>query len=133
MIDAEGRGLHAGSESNAPARDRAAGAFALAARILNDGADPGIDDLIGDASAATALVAAGWDAETKAALAVHLAAAAKRLASCPEPVLPAFLPLALVRARFDLLQRNDDPSADLPQWRKQWILWRASKNLPAWI
>jgi hypothetical protein len=22
---------------------------------------------------------------------------------------------------------------DIPQWRKQWILWRASKNLVAWL
>ena len=133
MIDAAGRGLYSGLEGNELAPDRAAGTFALAARILNGGTDPGIDDLIGHAGAASALVGAARDAETKAALAGHLAAAAQRLASCPEAVLPAFLPLALVRAKFDLLQRNDDPSAELPQWRKQWILWRASKNLPAWV
>ena len=41
----------------------------------------------------------------------------------PPNVLPALLPLAL----------SIDGRAALPQWRKQWILWRASKNLAAWL
>ncbi|MFZ5691566.1 MAG: phytoene/squalene synthase family protein [Pseudomonadota bacterium] len=45
------------------------------------------------------------------------------IADLPEPVLPAFLPLVLVV----------EDRAALPQWRKQWILWRASKNLARWL
>jgi phytoene/squalene synthetase len=41
----------------------------------------------------------------------------------PAAVLPAFLPLALAV----------DGRSSLPQWRKQWILWRASTNLARWI
>lgn len=41
----------------------------------------------------------------------------------PETVLPAFLPLAL----------SVEGRALLPQWRKQWILWRASKHLARWL
>jgi hypothetical protein len=41
----------------------------------------------------------------------------------PDAALPAFLPLVLVV----------DDRARLPQWRKQLILWRASKNLALWI
>ncbi len=53
----------------------------------------------------------------------HLDAVKALIASMPEAVLPAFLPLALVA--HDRVQ--------LPQWRKQWILWRASKRLSDWL
>jgi phytoene synthase len=131
IIDAESGGLY-GSDApgNEPAQGNAAGVFALAARILNDGVDPGINDLTSHAGRATALVNAGQsNAETTA----HFDAVRAQLACCPDSVLPAFLPLALIRARLDLVRRTGDASADLPQWRKQWILWRASKNLGAWV
>jgi len=53
----------------------------------------------------------------------HLDAVRALIAVLPEPALPAFLPLALA---------GEDRVA-LAQWRKQWILWRASKNLAAWL
>lgn len=55
----------------------------------------------------------------------HLAAVKALVAEMPAPFLPAFLPLALLRPSLE------HPS--LPQWRKQWILWRASKNLAAYL
>lgn len=53
----------------------------------------------------------------------HREAARALLPGLPEAVLPAFLPLVLVL----------DDRVRLPQWRKQLILWRASKNLARWI
>jgi phytoene/squalene synthetase len=53
----------------------------------------------------------------------HRAAVRALIPDLPDAVLPAFLPLALaVKNR-----------GALPAWRKQWILWRASKNLVRWV
>ena len=53
----------------------------------------------------------------------HRDAVKALLPRLPEAVLPALLPLVLlVNGR-----------AALPQWRKQWALWRASKNLAGWL
>jgi phytoene synthase len=58
------------------------------------------------------------------ALARRHGEAVKALLSClPEAVLPALLPLVLMTGN----------RAGLPQWRKQWLLWRASKNLAKWL
>ena len=54
---------------------------------------------------------------------LHRDAVEALLPRLPEAVLPALLPLVLL-----MKQR-----ATLPQWRKQWILWRASKNLAGWL
>jgi phytoene synthase len=61
----------------------------------------------------------------------HLAAADDVVAKAPAAVLPAFLPVALVGpllARME--QRGDEPFAplEIPQWRRQWILWRAARK-----
>ncbi|ARQ01785.1 phytoene/squalene synthase family protein [Pseudorhodoplanes sinuspersici] len=53
----------------------------------------------------------------------HLDAVKALITSLPDAVLPAFLPLALIA----------HDRAQLPQWRKQWVLWRASRNLSAWL
>jgi phytoene/squalene synthetase len=53
----------------------------------------------------------------------HRDAVRALIPNLPDAVLPAFLPLALA---------VEDRLA-LPQWRKQWILWRASKNLARWV
>jgi phytoene/squalene synthetase len=45
------------------------------------------------------------------------------IADLPDAVLPAFLPLVL----------SVDDRVRLPQWRKQLILWRASRRLAAWM
>ncbi|MCB1472775.1 MAG: phytoene/squalene synthase family protein [Rhodobiaceae bacterium] len=49
----------------------------------------------------------------------------------PRKVAPAFLPTALVRHYLDAAGRNRDPLAQpvsVPQWRRQWILWRAARR-----
>lgn len=53
----------------------------------------------------------------------HRDAARALMTGLPSAVLPAFLPLVLLL----------DDRVRLPQWRKQLILWRASKNLAGWI
>ena len=45
---------------------------------------------------------------------------------------PAFLPVALLPAYLDRMELRDyDPfktPVDIPQWRRQWILWRAART-----
>ncbi len=43
---------------------------------------------------------------------------------------PAFLPVAWVAPLLARLARNPDPFApvELPQWRRQWLLWRAARR-----
>ena len=61
----------------------------------------------------------------------HLAAARELLDAAPPAVAPAFLPVALVRpaARPHGAPRLSSRSArrDVPQWRRQWMLWRAAR------
>jgi 15-cis-phytoene synthase len=49
-----------------------------------------------------------------------------------EKLVPALLPLALVPAYLDRMERKDyEPfrtPVDVPQWRKQWLLWRAARD-----
>jgi phytoene synthase len=61
----------------------------------------------------------------------HLSEATKRLAQAPRATLPAFLPVALVRPALDRMERRSyrpfRPS-EIPQWRRQWTLWRAART-----
>jgi len=64
----------------------------------------------------------------------HLAAANDLLATAPAAVLPAFLPVALVRPSLKQMERRGyDPfsAVEVPQWRRQWTLWRAARRLRA--
>jgi phytoene synthase len=58
----------------------------------------------------------------------HLAAASAAIARLSQALRPAFLPLALVEPYLRRTERRDyDPfhtPVELPQWRRQWILWR---------
>ncbi len=49
----------------------------------------------------------------------------------PAEVVPAFLPIALVRPALDRLDRCDypvyGPAPEVPDWRKQWVLWRSAR------
>jgi phytoene synthase len=57
----------------------------------------------------------------------HLAAV--RVPLLPRQALSAFLPLALVRPSLDRLERGDPfTPAVLSPWRRQWLIWRASRN-----
>jgi phytoene synthase len=86
------------------------------------------DAVLGPAS--PALLAAL--ADLRAIARDHLAAAARELKTAPPWTAPAYLPLALVEL---YLKRMDggryDPFktlVDVPQWRRQWALWRAGRR-----
>jgi phytoene synthase len=61
----------------------------------------------------------------------HLAEARPALAAAPAAVLPAVLPLALVRPVLGRMERRSyrpfRPQV-MPQWRRQWALWRAART-----
>jgi phytoene synthase len=153
------------------AEKTSAALIALAAQILNGGADPSIGKLAFEAGIAYAmagLLAAfprhaarrqlyipmsvldrhnarredvfGGNAtpELHAALAEmrlharrHLDAVKSLLAAAPPATAAALLPVALVRPRLARMERRQyDPfkADDLPQWRRQWVLWRAARR-----
>jgi 15-cis-phytoene synthase len=61
----------------------------------------------------------------------HLEAAQEELPGVPEVVLPALLPAALVRPVLLRMERRSyDPfkPQTLPAWRRQWLLWRATRH-----
>jgi phytoene synthase len=62
----------------------------------------------------------------------HLAAFEALLAQVPAAATPAFLPVALVPGYLAAMERADyDPFKSLvevPQWRRQWALWRAARR-----
>jgi 15-cis-phytoene synthase len=63
--------------------------------------------------------------------AAHLASVGRIIPGVPATVLPALLPLAVTRLQLDRLKRVDyDPFTppDVPQWRRQWAIWRAARN-----
>ncbi len=145
--------------------------MALAARVLIDGQDADMVELIGSAGTAYGIagllrafavhasrgqlyvpldvmdrygarlseVRAGQDTTPlRAALAElrlrarrHLTAARDTLGSAPPHALPALLPVALVRPALDRMERRGYrpfQPVELPQWRRQWALWRAARS-----
>ncbi len=58
-----------------------------------------------------------------------------RTAAISPQAAPAFLPVALVRLYLDRMERRDyDPftsPVEVPQWRRQWTLWRAARFTPS--
>ena len=61
----------------------------------------------------------------------HLGAARGLLNDAPPEVTPALLPVALVRPALDRMERRGygrSRPSELPQWRRQWILWRAARS-----
>ena len=62
----------------------------------------------------------------------HLAEANDRIAGLPLAVRSAFLPLSLVEPYLEKMDRPGyDPFrtlVEIPQWRRQWRLWRASRR-----
>jgi phytoene synthase len=104
----------------------AAPVFELAARILNDGTTADVARLCEDAGAAFGLMRTmPSDQAARAIAAERLSRAGSALTRVPERLWPAFLPLAPIRS---LLARD---GRALPQWRRQWIMWRSARNLPA--
>jgi phytoene synthase len=61
----------------------------------------------------------------------HLAAANDFIAAAPAAIMPALLPIALVPLLLQRMEQRDyDPFAivEVPQWRRQWALWRAARQ-----
>lgn len=62
----------------------------------------------------------------------HLAKARALIPALDRAVLPAFLPVALTEPLLGIMEkRGFDPlnqPAELPQWRAQWLLWRAARR-----
>jgi phytoene synthase len=108
------------------------GIFALAARILSG--EPVSDDLSRHAGTALACMkGAGPNTSIRdlASLAErHLSAARALLPAPKDEAIAAFLPLALVRPMLLSLEKNGTVP---PPWRRQWILWRASRHLAKWL
>jgi phytoene synthase len=98
----------------------------IAAHILNGPPGEAVRLAAHHAAVAAAAANAAPDAVSFDAPAIsmrHRSAAKTLIAALPDAALPAFLPLVLAV----------DGRAGSPQWRKQWTLWRASKNLARWI
>jgi phytoene synthase len=64
----------------------------------------------------------------------HFAEVDRLLSALPRSVQVAFLPLALVNAYLSQMERSGyDPfttPVEIPQWRRQWMLWRAARRAP---
>ena len=65
----------------------------------------------------------------------HLSAAMQLASNVPPELVPALLPVTLVGPLLKRMERRRyDPfrTADMPQWRRQWIFWRAARrrNVP---
>lgn len=62
----------------------------------------------------------------------HLGKARAALADVPATVKPAYLPVALVEAVLDRAEKKASEclseTVRLPQWRRQWQLWRAARR-----
>jgi phytoene synthase len=71
-------------------------------------------------------------AELRAIARTHYDTYAQVSAALPASLMPAFLPLALVPAylaKLERARRNPFRLVDVPQWRRQWILWRAARRV----
>ena len=59
----------------------------------------------------------------------HLRTANENIPGLQQAVLPAFLPIALVRPLLDRLAGRDPfAPAEISPWRRQWLIWRAARN-----
>jgi phytoene synthase len=71
-------------------------------------------------------------AEMRARARHHLAETRRLIGSVPPVAAPAFLPVALVEPYLDVMERRDyapfERLVELPQWRRQWVLWRLARR-----
>ena len=68
-------------------------------------------------------------AELRRAACAHLQAARPLMATAAPAVIPALLPLAPTGLILTRMERSDyDPfvPVEVPQWRRQWLIWRAA-------
>ncbi len=73
-------------------------------------------------------------ADLRARARLELEQTAEARAVLPPPAFPAFLAVALARPLLDRLEAHaDDPftPVEVPQWRRQWALWRAARKFRA--
>jgi phytoene synthase len=71
-------------------------------------------------------------AEMRAVARRHASTAEAQLAGLPSAAKAAFLPLGLVGPVLDRMDKTGyDPfrTPDMPAWRRQWILWRAARQM----
>jgi phytoene synthase len=132
LIDARRRALYpdkerAEAEFEMSASENAGAIVRLAAHVLRGGVPDEATRLAAHHAGVVATAgriapdAPAFDVEAMARR--HRDAVRALIPNLPDAVLPAFLPLVLaVEGR-----------SSLPQWRKQWILWRASNNLARWV
>jgi 15-cis-phytoene synthase len=70
-------------------------------------------------------------AELRAEALRQLAGARDALATLPETLVPAVLPVAVTRNYLDRMERPDyapfATAVEVPQWRRQWAMWRAAR------
>jgi 15-cis-phytoene synthase len=67
--------------------------------------------------------------ELRALARSQLLAAREQVTQLPSPAVPALLPLALVGPSLDRLDTSPPfQPAEIPQWRRQWLIWRAARN-----
>jgi phytoene synthase len=131
LIDARRRALYqerglSEAEFELSASETAGAIFLMAGELLGGAANEAVRLAAHHAGvAAAASHLSGDDAafDAKAVAKRHRAAVRDLIAQLPPAVLPAFLPLAL----------SVEGRTSLPQWRKQWILWRASRRLADWV
>lgn len=101
--------------------------FVPADILRAQGADP--DDLASGRTTPAVLAAL---VEMRALARAHLQTFHARLRSLPEQIRAAFLPVCLCEPYLRLMEKPGyDPFKsviELPQWRRQWILWRASSR-----
>ena len=99
--------------------------FVPAEILRKHGAEPG--DLAAGRASPAILAAI---AELRALARTHLETFDARLQSIPDKTRPAFLPVSLCEPYLRLMEQPGyDPFKtviELPQWRRQWSLWRAS-------
>jgi 15-cis-phytoene synthase len=60
----------------------------------------------------------------------HLAHARTLIAAAPREIGPALLPVALAEPMLRRTERASNPfdATEMPQWRRQWTLWRAARG-----
>jgi phytoene synthase len=98
------------------------------------------DEILARHGAARADILAGRSSgELRAALAEfrrparhHLDRISNAVSEMPDRLVAALLPVALVPAYLARMERADyEPfrtAVEVPQWRKQWLLWRAARD-----
>jgi 15-cis-phytoene synthase len=53
----------------------------------------------------------------------------EQMTQLPRPAIPALVPLAVVGPLLDRLEKSPPfAPAEIPPWRRQWLIWRAARN-----